>query len=561
MTLETTIVTSIVGNKNEEMQQKLKEKGIPTLLNEAKFKFKDKLNELEDRNTLLAIIASIKEVIERDFFSQLQKQQLNYFKKLKFHTSYTAEMKRFTGKDISQKTFSRIRSQLYDRLLPKYQERISKEELVIVKILIKSGKHTQEGYSVLDGKLKASAHREKGYYRYYDLTTLMAEIATVQSLLNFAVKNKQTMQYLFVEKYSDSAKNLLFTPTEKAFKNKVLKIAKKYNFSVDDTAESISLDSMSHIFNVDLSSKQAERITEFKEDDILQFVSKEFVRELINIQYKLKNSSDQDTHYGRASEPLGELPKPKIAKSMTANLFLKRYSNVELDNTVRTGDFKELAKDFFKLTREIHIPYDKDYKLKIKELGKYGAKSVFIAHRNTLVIDCKDTYFYSRLLGNQIDKMLADANNLKESFYSETLAFRHILNSYKRIISQNIRKLSTNEESVREWNSNSKYNKDFYFQPTEAFASCFEIYLSKFNLKNPLVRDNNKFNEDVFYTLDSEFIDSITPFFDIVMETLKEKFPASDTRTYLGEISDEELELMFTYIPEELLAEPQLSLF
>ncbi|MGF9891594.1 hypothetical protein ABEX78_23325 [Priestia megaterium] len=41
MTLETTIVTSLVGEKNDKLQQKFKEKGIPTLLSEAEFKFKE----------------------------------------------------------------------------------------------------------------------------------------------------------------------------------------------------------------------------------------------------------------------------------------------------------------------------------------------------------------------------------------------------------------------------------------------------------------------------------------------------------------------------------------
>ncbi|MDU9693346.1 hypothetical protein O0Q50_19425 [Priestia aryabhattai] len=560
MTTEIKLTTSLVGNKNEKMQQKLKDKGIPALLNEAEFNFKDKLNELEDRDTLVAIIASIKEVIERDFSLQQQKQQLNYFKKLKFHTSYTAEMKRFKGENISKKTFSRIRTQLYDRLLPKYQERITKEELVIVKIIIKNGKHTQEGYSVLNGKLKSNAHREKGYYRYYDLTTLMAEVATVQSLLNFAAKNKRTIQYLFVEKHFDSTSNLLSTPAEKSFKNRVLKVAKKYNFNVNDAIENTSIDSVSHIFNVDLFANQAERITEFKEDGILQFVSKEFVRELSYIQYKFNDQSVKSTNYAKAFETLST-PTVKYANEMTANFFLKRYGIVEIDKDVCLTEFKDLQKHFFNLMQEIHIPYNKSYKLKIKKLGKYGTEGVFFPTHKTLVIDYENTHFYSRILGNQIDKMLADLFNTKENYYSQTLEFRHILNSYKRIILQNIRTLPTDKDSVKKWYSDSKYNKDFYFNSTQVFASCFEIYLSKFNLKNPLVRANEEFSEEVIYTLNSNFIELITPFFESIMETLKEKFPPSNKRTFLREVSDEEIKSNYIYIPEEAHSDPQLSLF
>jgi hypothetical protein len=45
------------------------------------------------------------------------------------------------------------------------------------------------------------------------------------------------------------------------------------------------------------------------------------------------------------------------------------------------------------------------------------------------------------------------------------------------------------------------------------------------------------------------------------METLKENYPTPDKRIYLGEVSDEDIESNYIYIPEQVHSEPQLSLF
>ncbi|MED4284803.1 hypothetical protein P4679_23050 [Priestia megaterium] len=403
MTTENTIITDLSGDKKEKVQKQFKAKGIPTLLSEVNFKNNAGLSDVEDAVVLNKIITSIKRVFKKDFLSKSKKEQLNYFKKLKINKSYTVEMQEYKGNNIKQKSFSRIRTQLHNRLIANHRETIPKEDLSIVKITIKSGKYTQEGFSVLNAELQPHRHRKKGdkdYYRYYDVTTLIAEVLAIQSLLSFASKSKRTLQYLFLENSFDAKTNTLSLPSKEIFKNELLKAAKKYKFNVKKTVITRELDFKKYLFNADISYNESDRLKDFKADELLLLISKEFIKESGYIQYTIDAQTKQRSSYAKSFETKKQINKNHRSASVI-NSFLRRYGKSEIDNDVILEKFGDTQRYFRELSETIHIPYSKEHTFRIKRLGKLRAAGVYYPHCKTTIFDRKHSYAYVHELGHR----------------------------------------------------------------------------------------------------------------------------------------------------------------
>ena len=201
-------------------------------------------------------------------------------------------------------------------------------------------------------------------------------------------------------------------------------------------------------------------------------------------------------------------------KVMESNIFLKYYGYVELDNEVDLSKFRFLESEFARLNTFLPVPVAKDHSFRIKKLGKHRAEGIYFPHYKATILDIDHPQSYVHELAHQIDYTFTQDNTL----LSENLDFRVVTDRYKYLVNQNIEALENDSLFKKKWFGRTKYNCDYFYQNTEIFARCFEIYLAQRNVTNAFFVSN--LGNDPVYPQTPDFTVLINNYFNKLLQRL-----------------------------------------
>ncbi len=222
-------------------------------------------------------------------------------------------------------------------------------------------------------------------------------------------------------------------------------------------------------------------ISRLRNIDFELFIPAEMIKQMEYLVDKTERRLNMESDYARAFQTKKHINK-RTKKVMDNNAFLSKYGYVEIDNDVDLKLFGQLEKDFKSLCQKIHIPTTKDHSFRIKKLGRHRAAGLYYPDPiKSIIFDLDHPNAFVHELEHLIDFTLLSEN---EQMVSESLHFRKIMDSYKRIMDDKISNLDMDNPFRKQWFGKPKYNRSYYFQATEVFARSYELYLSQ---RNPLV--------------------------------------------------------------------------
>lgn len=205
------------------------------------------------------------------------------------------------------------------------------------------------------------------------------------------------------------------------------------------------------------------------------------------IEQHFERDLDKQTH-ARAWEQKKQINKE--TRAMMDKTQLKQYFKaVELDNDVDLDLYKQLSPEMMRLLK-IMPAGDQKPILRLRKLGNYKAKGMYVPSKNTLVVDFRrpgeiyqnmadgtGTAGYTSFVheyGHYLDRHLT-ADDKPLSIQPE---FRKILQAYQR-----------NFDAKTKGTPLEKH-AGYFKTPTEVFARAFEVYTKQAGLKSNLIADS-----------------------------------------------------------------------
>lgn len=223
----------------------------------------------------------------------------------------------------------------------------------------------------------------------------------------------------------------------------------------------------------------------------------------------LKQYEDLKSSYATSYVTKAGIPKATIAQ-MQKSLFNEYFSYVEFDEKVDLESITEIEKEFtaFKETFFAFINASKNA-LRFRRLGKHKAAGLYYPHVRCLCVDIRSPGAFVHEFGHLIDYSYGILSDLSdESFHSLYL-------EYTKLITQEVQK---DKDEYARWSGTTKYNKDYYLNPSEVFARTFEIYVtSVLEISNNLVTKPR----GCYYPLNEVFVQEVESYFENVFETIK----------------------------------------
>lgn len=279
-----------------------------------------------------------------------------------------------------------------------------------------------------------------------------------------------------------------------------LKAAQKYEHA-DSSKRPLShysslLFYMVSYFDIPIFLLQAEKSTPYFS------ILKNFFRNLVNEYQSDKNTAKYNkaisSDYASAYQTKKNIPK-NILHAMSTSKFNEHFGYVEFDADCDLEKISLIEKEFLALTKIFNQDRLNEYSIRFRKLGKHRAAGLYFPSLGCLCVDIDSP----NSLGHEYFHLLDYKNNCLSKRYS----FQSIIQLYTCLIEEEVKK----SDKLKQWNGNTKYNRDYYLEPTEIFARCGEMYLTHIKqVSNSLVNpDYNGFaypnNADLLYLIDNYF--------------------------------------------------------
>lgn len=410
---------------------------------------------------------------------------------------------------------------------------------------IKKGKSVHIGYSLVHHKIGKKYHgyawRLKKFHHsshgtIYDFASVIALMFYWNILERFILNNEDLIRFHVTKHlfstYRKSENSLLVSiPMETKFAKELIQEYRKYHL-IDKEPMFIKNPSMDSYESVFYLYKNEHNHIENLDMDLLRDIAlRELLYQMDYIKDKVDRKIQQQSDYARSFQTKKHINKSTL-EVMKNNEFLKNYQFVELDNEVDLDKFRALEQDFVQFKEIFPVPYAHAHSLRIKKLGQHRAAGLYYPApiRATLFdLDSPDSYIHE--LGHQIDYTFTN----EEQMLSESINFRPIVDLYKEKVESAMQMIPQEDPFLQQWQGKSKYNRSYYFQPTEVFARSFELYLHQKGVQNSFLKDNY---QGVIYPKDKEYLKQIELYFDSLVTELKDK--TLETFPFQEEVKHEE---------------------
>lgn len=210
--------------------------------------------------------------------------------------------------------------------------------------------------------------------------------------------------------------------------------------------------------------------------------------------------------YARSYMTKKNIPK-KIQESMKKSSFNQHFGFVEFDEQCDLEKINIIENQFEELSSIFGQGKLENYEIRFRRLGNHKAAGLYYPTENCMCVDIDSPsslcHEYWHLLDYRYKRI------------SNRYSFQHILSEYKILVES---KVYNSPKLISIWEGKSKYNSSYYLEPTEIFARCGEIYISKvLNLSNSLTKIT--YNE--FYPNNESFCKLLDEFYSNLIKEIK----------------------------------------
>ncbi len=357
------------------------------------------------------------------------------------------------------------------------------------------------------------------YYRIIDLADVLALVYLANELYNYAKSNEELRTYLLVRALGNS--DLRYTMPNEDTLITINKFMERFNLPAIEKIEEygsnryvdwltkdnlFKVEDVFHIFRDKTFVYKGSK--EF--DDLVKIFLYEMIRDNQSIKADCERNSDIETTYARSYETKQNIPL-KVQKKMKHNKFLKWFGYVEFDELCDLKKVTHIEKEFVKFANFINLPIMKDHSLRFRRLGHHKASGLYFPSMMAVCVDIRNAYSMVHELFHMIDY-----TSIENTCLSNLINFRAIIDEYCRLTDKKAESLPEDSIIRQDWFSKNKYNKDYFQCPTEIFARCGEIYISKIlGIKNSLCAID--LFDDLYYPDEERFLNMIEKYFKSVL--------------------------------------------
>lgn len=192
----------------------------------------------------------------------------------------------------------------------------------------------------------------------------------------------------------------------------------------------------------------------------------------------------------------------KVVESMESSHFNDYFGYVEFDEQCDLQKLEELEKEFRALQSIFKQNKHETHALRFRKLGNHHATGLYFPHLHCLCVDLRcpssmvHEYFH-----------LLDFTNASSSRKD---SFQEVEDFYRIGFAKMEEELLKGSALEKQLSGSSKYNREYYFEPTEIFARCGEIYLTRIlGVENSLCKQEEGFA----YPDTTELNEAITTYF------------------------------------------------
>ncbi|WP_410976692.1 hypothetical protein [Bacillus cereus] len=358
--------------------------------------------------------------------------------------------------------------------------------------------------------------RSKDRFSIRSLAAEMASMFLLGVVNEYTIKNPQLYELKMINKYvenyySKDTKILLVPKNETDASLVINQINRYYKELIVEDYQKNEDEQLNNIVGKLKLEIVNGRVININTNEILRLMIKEFILESEQIHIKSKRYHDSLTAYAKSFQEKKHITK-EHQYVMKNNVFLKRFSSVELDNIVDLKEVRKLEDEFIKLSSEVYIPnsVEKNISFKIKRIRHHKASGLFYPKPiGCLIIDRSGISSFLHELGHLID--------FEEEKYqlSESIEFKAVYDLYRRNLVNKVgnikdyKKVKIGEKSL-----------SYYLEKAEVFARSFEVYYGILKgVNNSLLKSQNDYaNRQEYPIEDEEYMNMVRSYFEKVLK-------------------------------------------
>lgn len=161
----------------------------------------------------------------------------------------------------------------------------------------------------------------------------------------------------------------------------------------------------------------------------------------------------------------------KVVKEMKESGFNDFFGYVEFDEECELSKVQEIELEFRAMQSIFHQKKHEEVSLRFRKLGNHRATGLYFPVLKCLCVDVRNpssmVHEYFHMLDYEYE-----SRSRKASFQNVYLLYKNALEEY-------IKAQSKGSAVYKGWYGTAKYNRDYYLEPTEVFARCGEIFITR----------------------------------------------------------------------------------
>lgn len=168
----------------------------------------------------------------------------------------------------------------------------------------------------------------------------------------------------------------------------------------------------------------------------------------------------------------------KMLRAMKTSSFNEWFGYVEFDNECDIEKIHEIEREFDVLARFLKLKEHQEVSLRFRKLGNHHALGLYYPALKCLCVDVRSPSSMAHECFHMLD--------YENGHVSKGAGFHKIVKLYEKLFME---KVEADSALKTQMNGKTKYNKEYYLNPTEIFARCGELYLTRvLKVDNSLVK-------------------------------------------------------------------------
>ena len=302
---------------------------------------------------------------------------------------------------------------------------------------------------------------------------------------------------------------------DKPFVEKVMGRYQDMNFSVVETANEVSAVNLDFfILSWFLSENEKDMLPFNLASNISTSLLCELLERVCDIYITEKQTYEMANALKKESAKVYQTKKNislKCQRAMISSGFNEYFGYVEIDDEcdldkfgVVEQQFKSLSKLLFRGRKNAEVS------IRFRKLGRHHAAGLYFPSIKCLAVDVRNTDSLSHEYFHMLDH---EYGNVSGGYM-----FSKVRERYKTCLLAALDK-PENSEKKEFLKKKTKYDLNYYLTPTEVFARCGELYLTKVKkVNNSLVKPDEELS--FAYPEDEKLIELISAFFDEFLKTI-----------------------------------------